>query len=150
MARKGKTADAVEILHRRYFKGKPERLAELEEERANASITKIGLDLVELAERLEMGNRLCAATADETMRREYQEFATQLGRTIESFKTKLDSILTSTPMLTPELRHWALTQATEDEIVAGISEVRAKGGTELGAVIQKLKQKRQVRGEIMP
>ncbi len=34
------SADAVEILHRRYYKGKPARLAELEEERANAEIAQ--------------------------------------------------------------------------------------------------------------
>jgi len=39
MARKRKsTSDAVEILDRRYFRGRPERLAELEEERANAEV----------------------------------------------------------------------------------------------------------------
>ncbi|MGH7900548.1 MAG: hypothetical protein ACRENZ_02305 [Thermodesulfobacteriota bacterium] len=32
----GRTTDAVEILHRRYFEGRPERLALLEEERTNA------------------------------------------------------------------------------------------------------------------
>ncbi len=33
-----RTTDAVEILHRRYFQGKPERLAELEEARANHDV----------------------------------------------------------------------------------------------------------------
>jgi len=41
MAHKRKaTSDAVEILHRRYFVGKPERLAELAEERANAEVAR--------------------------------------------------------------------------------------------------------------
>lgn len=40
MAKKKKTSDAVEILYRRYFQGKPERLAELEEARANAEIAR--------------------------------------------------------------------------------------------------------------
>ncbi|MCI0455637.1 MAG: helix-turn-helix domain-containing protein [Gemmataceae bacterium] len=34
------TTDAVEILHRRYFEGKPEMLAMLEEERANDEIAR--------------------------------------------------------------------------------------------------------------
>lgn len=34
------TTDAVEILHRRYFEGKPEMLALLEEERANAEVAQ--------------------------------------------------------------------------------------------------------------
>ncbi len=58
MARKRKpTNDAVAILHRRYFEGRPRRLAELEEERANAQIArkiyalreKAGLTQAELA-----------------------------------------------------------------------------------------------------
>jgi DNA-binding XRE family transcriptional regulator len=56
---KGKkpTTDAVEIIHRRFYEGKPERMASLEEERANADIarniyelrTKAGLTQRELA-----------------------------------------------------------------------------------------------------
>lgn len=34
------TTDAVEILDRRYFEGKPKRIAELEEERANAQVAR--------------------------------------------------------------------------------------------------------------
>lgn len=34
------TTDAVEILHRRYFEGKPERIAELEETRANDDVAR--------------------------------------------------------------------------------------------------------------
>jgi len=41
MPRKRKpTTDAVEIIHRRYFAGRPARLAELEEERANADVAR--------------------------------------------------------------------------------------------------------------
>lgn len=41
MAKKRKsTTDAVEILHRRYYRGKPKRLAELAEARANAEIAR--------------------------------------------------------------------------------------------------------------
>jgi ribosome-binding protein aMBF1 (putative translation factor) len=34
------TTDAVAILHRRYYAGRPERLAALEEERANADVAR--------------------------------------------------------------------------------------------------------------
>ncbi|GMU83279.1 MAG: hypothetical protein AMXMBFR47_31490 [Planctomycetota bacterium] len=34
------TLDAVEILHRRYFAGRPKRLAELEEARAGADVAR--------------------------------------------------------------------------------------------------------------
>lgn len=57
MAKQKPTTDAVKILHRRFYEGKPERLASLEEERANADIarkiydlrTKAGLTQRELA-----------------------------------------------------------------------------------------------------
>ena len=38
--KKSATTDAVEILHRRYYQGKPERLAALEEARANDSVAR--------------------------------------------------------------------------------------------------------------
>jgi ribosome-binding protein aMBF1 (putative translation factor) len=34
------TTDAIAILHRRYYAGRPERLAALEEERANADVAR--------------------------------------------------------------------------------------------------------------
>lgn len=51
------TTDAVEILHHRYYEGRPERMASLEEERANLDVaqkiydlrTKAGLSQRELA-----------------------------------------------------------------------------------------------------
>jgi DNA-binding XRE family transcriptional regulator len=39
------TSDAVEIIHKRFFAGKPEMLALLEEERANAEIARKVYDL---------------------------------------------------------------------------------------------------------
>lgn len=39
-SRKSATMDAVEILHRRYYEGRPERLAALEEARANESVAR--------------------------------------------------------------------------------------------------------------
>ena len=52
--------DGLEILHRRYYKGKPERLESLQEERENADIARkiydlrkeAGLTQKELAERI--------------------------------------------------------------------------------------------------
>jgi ribosome-binding protein aMBF1 (putative translation factor) len=61
MPRKRKpTTDALEILHRRYFEGKPEMLAALEEARANDEVarkiyelrTKAGLSQRQLAKRV--------------------------------------------------------------------------------------------------
>jgi DNA-binding XRE family transcriptional regulator len=41
MSKKRKpTTDAVEILHRRYYEGKPHRLADLEEARANDEVAR--------------------------------------------------------------------------------------------------------------
>jgi ribosome-binding protein aMBF1 (putative translation factor) len=39
------TADAVAILHRRYYEGKPERLADLEKARANDQVARKIVDL---------------------------------------------------------------------------------------------------------
>jgi len=55
--RRKPTTDAVRILHRRYFEGKPEMLALLEEEKANADVaqkiydlrTQVGMSQRELA-----------------------------------------------------------------------------------------------------
>jgi DNA-binding XRE family transcriptional regulator len=54
---KKKTSDAVEILHKRFYEGKPKRIAELEQARADAAVarkiydlrTKAGLSQRELA-----------------------------------------------------------------------------------------------------
>jgi DNA-binding XRE family transcriptional regulator len=40
MKKKRVTTDAIEILHHLYYKGKPDRLAELEEARADAEIAR--------------------------------------------------------------------------------------------------------------
>lgn len=58
MATRAKTTDALKILHRRYYDGKSERIASLDEERLNAKIarelhelrTAAGLSQRELAE----------------------------------------------------------------------------------------------------
>ena len=42
---KKQTSDAVDIIHRRYFDGRPKREALLEEERANASVARQIYDL---------------------------------------------------------------------------------------------------------
>ncbi len=43
------TSDAAEIVHRRYFEGHPEKVALLEEERANAAIARQIYELREAA-----------------------------------------------------------------------------------------------------
>lgn len=45
MANKKKTTDAIEIIHRRYFRGKPQMLALLEEARVNDDIARKIYDL---------------------------------------------------------------------------------------------------------
>src|SRR5689334_4256903 len=45
-----------------------------------------------------------------------------------------------TPPLPPEVRQWALSQHTEEEIVAALREVREKQGPELGELIHELEQ----------
>src|SRR6266480_178605 len=40
MSKKKKTSDAVEILHRRYYEGKPDRISQLEEARAEDELAR--------------------------------------------------------------------------------------------------------------
>lgn len=49
MAKKKKTSSAVEILHRRYYEGKPERIAQLEEARAEDELARQIYELREKA-----------------------------------------------------------------------------------------------------
>jgi hypothetical protein len=44
------------------------------------------------------------------------------------------------PRLTPELRAWLLQQSTEEEIVAGLRELREKGGLEFHEFVRELEQ----------
>src|SRR5580693_6228648 len=72
----GTTADAVEIIHRRYFEGRPERLKLLEEARADDEIarkifalrTKAGLTQAQLG-------RLIGTTASVICRLEDADYA---------------------------------------------------------------------------
>ncbi len=45
MPAKKRTTDAVEIVHRRYYAGRPRRIAALEEARANADVARKILEL---------------------------------------------------------------------------------------------------------
>lgn len=76
MAKKRKpTTDAVEILDRRYFRGKVERIAELEDERANAEVAR---KLYELREKARMTQsqlaRLVGTTASVISRLEDADY----------------------------------------------------------------------------
>lgn len=59
---KEKTSDAIEIIHNRYFKGKPDRMAGLEEERIHLDVAckiyerreRAGLSQEELAKLVEV------------------------------------------------------------------------------------------------
>jgi hypothetical protein len=41
--------------------------------------------------------------------------------------------------ITPELRQWAQQQFTDEEILAGLQEVRDKGGVEFSQIVEDLK-----------
>lgn len=57
------TSDAVEILHRRYYERHPERVAGLEEERANAAIAR---QIYELREKAGLSQRQLAKVVGTT------------------------------------------------------------------------------------
>ena len=58
MTKRRTTTDLLEILHHRYYEGKPERLASLEEERANAEIART---IYRLRTKAKMSQRELAA-----------------------------------------------------------------------------------------
>ena len=70
------TTDAVNILHRRYFEGQPERLAELEEARASAEVarqihelrTQAGLTQRELAKLVGTSHSVISRLEDDDYR----------------------------------------------------------------------------------
>ena len=72
----GTTTDAVEIIHRRYFEGKPERLKILEEARADDEIarkifelrTKVGLTQSQLGKLIGTTASVICRLEDPTMR----------------------------------------------------------------------------------
>ncbi len=57
------TSDAVKIIHRRYFEGRPEKIAILEEERENAAIAR---QICELREKAGSTQRELAALVGTT------------------------------------------------------------------------------------
>ena len=57
------TSDALEILHRRYYKGHPDRLADLEEERARDAVAR---KLLELRENAGITQKQLAQLVDTT------------------------------------------------------------------------------------
>ncbi len=64
MAKK-KTSDALDIIHRRHYAGRPERLASLEEERQNAAIARKLYDLRTVADltQKELADRVGTTTS---------------------------------------------------------------------------------------
>ncbi len=89
------TSDAVGILQRRYYEGRPERLAELEAARASAAIarmayelrTKARLSQAELARRIGVGRRVIADLEDDDFAGDalglLQRVAGALNKTVE-------------------------------------------------------------------
>ena len=56
-AKRKPTRDLIEIIHRRFYEGRPERLAELEEARASAAIAR---QVYELREKAGLSRRALA------------------------------------------------------------------------------------------
>ena len=89
------TSDAVEILHRRFYEGQPERLGELEEARASAAVaraayelrTKAKLSQRELARRVGVATKAIAQLEDDDFEGDMlpllQRIARALNKTVE-------------------------------------------------------------------
>ncbi len=94
-AKRKTTSDAVEILHRRFYKGRPERLAELEAARASAAVartayalrTKAKLSQRELARRVGVAPTVIAQLEDDDFEGDMlavlQRIAAALNKTVE-------------------------------------------------------------------
>ncbi len=90
------TSDAVEILQRRYYEGRPERLVELEEARASAAVaraayelrTKAKLSQRELARRIDVSPALIAQLEEDDLEGDMlallQRIAAALNKTVET------------------------------------------------------------------
>lgn len=93
--KKNVITDAVEILHRRYYEGRPERLAELEEARATAAIaravhglrTKAKLSQEGLGQRVGVAPAVIARIEDDDYAGDslalLQRIAAALNKTVE-------------------------------------------------------------------
>jgi DNA-binding XRE family transcriptional regulator len=89
------TSDAVQILHRRYYEGHPERLAELEAARASAAIartvyelrTKARLSQDAMAQRIGVARTVIADLEDDDFEGDalglLQRIAGALNKTVE-------------------------------------------------------------------
>ncbi len=87
-AKRKTTSDAVEILHRRFYEGRPERLAELEEARAAYKLrTKAKLSQRELARRVGLAPAMIAQLEDDDFEGDMlallQRIAAALNKTVE-------------------------------------------------------------------
>lgn len=93
--KKPKTNDAVEILHRRHYKGSPRRIAELEKARVSAEVarticelrTKAGLTQKELAELVGTSHSVISRLEDDDYTRHsldvLHRIAAALNRRVE-------------------------------------------------------------------
>lgn len=89
------TSDAVEILHRRYYEGRPDRMAALEEARASATLartvyglrTKARLSQNELAKRVGVPSAVIEQIEDDDFEGDslvlLQRIAAALNKTVE-------------------------------------------------------------------
>ena len=92
---KKSTSDAVEILHRRYYEGRPDRIAALEEARTSAALartvydlrTKARLSQDELAKRVGVPPAVIAQIEDDDFEGDalalLQRIAAALNKTVE-------------------------------------------------------------------
>ncbi len=100
MAEKEKTSNAVEILHRRYIKNDPQRMASLQTERVNAEVAQLihdlrkdaGLTQSELAERIGTTQSVISRLEDA----EYEGHSlSMLHRVADALRQKLTLTMTS-------------------------------------------------------
>jgi hypothetical protein len=93
-AKRKMTSDAIEILHRRYYDGHPERLAELEEARASAAVARAAY---ELRTKARLSQRQLARRARQrerpALRLPGRVFTLRTAPTVETFDSRTALIL---------------------------------------------------------
>lgn len=110
MAKKEKTTGAVDILHRRYIKGAPEREASLQTERVNAEVARLIHDLRKDAELSQKELAELVGTTQSVISRledaDYEGHSlSMLHRVADALKQKLTLVMTAQDARIGALRH---------------------------------------------
>jgi type III restriction enzyme len=81
----------------------------------------------------------------EAHKAEIDDALTSDGKTVPGSNGLAQHLANQAALLTPELLEWARQQISEEEIIAGLEEIRRTGGLELKDFIDELEQEARTR-----